>query len=189
MTGAVNGIIVHEVGMRDGLQVEKQVVPTEQKIAWIERLAASGVDFVQAGSFVNPKVLPQMADTDAVFAHFARRGPGAGEGARLTALVLNEKGLERGLAAGSTCFCTGVSARLISRMPAPMNRSTSRNTRDGGIGPSKPQPNADCTDTWTVAPAPRAVDAIARMRASASSVPIPVFLRLCVSLADTPMRR
>lgn len=110
MTSAINGILVHDVGMRDGLQVEKQVVPTERKIAWIERLAASGVDFVQVGSFVNPKVLPQMADTDAVFAHFARRGPGGGEGARLTALVLNEKGLERGLAAGAAYFCMGVSA-------------------------------------------------------------------------------
>ena len=62
------------------------------------------------GSFVNPKVLPQMADTDALFAHFARHGLGAGRRATLTALVLNEKGLERGLSAGATYFCMGVSA-------------------------------------------------------------------------------
>jgi hydroxymethylglutaryl-CoA lyase len=95
--------------MRDGLQVEERVVSTAQKIAWIERLLASGVDFVQVGSFVNPKVVPQMADTDALFAHFARRRA-ADARPVLTALVLNEKGLERGLAAGATYFCMGVSA-------------------------------------------------------------------------------
>jgi hydroxymethylglutaryl-CoA lyase len=105
----MNGILIHEVGMRDGLQVEQQTVPTGQKIAWIERLITSGVDFIQVGSFVNPKVVPQMADTDALFAHFAREGA-VPPSVRLTALVLNEKGLERGLAAGVTYFCMGVSA-------------------------------------------------------------------------------
>lgn len=104
-----SGIFVHEVGMRDGLQVEAQVVPTELKIAWIEQLIASGVDYIQLGSFVNPKLLPQMADTDALFAHFAR-GVARAQRPILTALVLNEKGLERGLAAGVTFFCMGVSA-------------------------------------------------------------------------------
>jgi hydroxymethylglutaryl-CoA lyase len=68
------------------------------------------VDFVQAGSFVNPRVLPQMADADALFAHFAQHGLGTGRRVTLTALVLNEKGLERGLSAGATYFCMGVSA-------------------------------------------------------------------------------
>lgn len=99
--------LIHDVGMRDGLQVEKAIVPTERKIDWIERLIASGVDVVQAGSFVNPSIVPQMADTDALFRHFAARRP---ERARLSALVLNEKGLERGLAAGVDFFCMGVSA-------------------------------------------------------------------------------
>ena len=100
-------IHVHDVGMRDGLQVERAVVPTDRKIAWIERLIASGVDAIQAGSFVSPKVVPQMADTDAVVRHFADRMP---PDTSLTALVLNEKGLERGLAAGARSFCMGVSA-------------------------------------------------------------------------------
>ncbi len=99
--------VIHEVGMRDGLQVEKAIVPTERKIDWIERLIASGVDVIQVGSFVNPSVVPQMADTDAIFRHFASRQP---ERARLSALVLNEKGLDRGLAAGVDFFCMGVSA-------------------------------------------------------------------------------
>jgi hydroxymethylglutaryl-CoA lyase len=101
-------VILHEVGMRDGLQVEQAVVPLERKIAWVERLLASGVDLIQAGSFVNPRVLPQMADTDALFRHFAASPPATR--VRLSALVLNEKGLARGLEAGVGYFCMGVSA-------------------------------------------------------------------------------
>ena len=66
-------LLLHEVGMRDGLQMEKQVVPTEQKIAWIEALMASGVDVVQVGSFVHPEKVPQMADTDRLFAYLSAR--------------------------------------------------------------------------------------------------------------------
>ena len=57
-------IIIHEVGPRDGLQVEEQIVPLEQKIKWAEGLISSGIDIIQLGSFVNPKRVPQMADTD-----------------------------------------------------------------------------------------------------------------------------
>lgn len=102
-------LILHDVGMRDGLQVEQAIVPLDLKIDWVERLLRSGVDLIQVGSFVNPRVVPQMADTDALFRHFAGR-ESASERGRLTALVLNEKGLERGLAAGVTAFCMGVSA-------------------------------------------------------------------------------
>jgi hydroxymethylglutaryl-CoA lyase len=102
-------ILVHEVGMRDGLQMEKEVVPTERKIAWIDSLLRTGIDIVQVGSFVHPEKVPQMADSDRLFAHFTapdRRR----EGACLSGLVLNEKGLERGLACGVEMFCMGVSA-------------------------------------------------------------------------------
>jgi len=101
--------IIHEVGMRDGLQVEKAVVPTEQKIRWIETLILSGVDIIQVGSFVHPGKVPQMADTDQLFRHFTQPGrkPRA---VTLSGLVLNEKGLERGMACGVEQFCMGVSA-------------------------------------------------------------------------------
>ena len=102
-------VILHEVGPRDGLQIERAIVPTARKIAWIERLIASGVDLIQAGSFVNPKVVPQMADAADIFRHFAANRQPASK-TRLTALVLNEKGLERGLDAGVDYFCMGVSA-------------------------------------------------------------------------------
>ena len=57
-------IVVHEVGPRDGLQMERQVVPTDTKEDWIRRTMESGVDIVQVGSFVHPVKVPQMADTD-----------------------------------------------------------------------------------------------------------------------------
>ena len=102
-------LIIHEVGMRDGLQAEKEVVPTEQKIKWIKELAGTGVDIIQAGSFVNPKKLPQMADTDELFKYFSSEENKLPH-VILSGLVLNEKGLERGIACGVEMFCMGVSA-------------------------------------------------------------------------------
>lgn len=102
-------LFLHEVGLRDGLQMEKQVVPTGQKIAWIEAVLAAGVDVVQVGSFVHPEKVPQMADTDRLFTHFSAPGRKPA-GVLLSGLVLNEKGLERGLACGVELFCMGVSA-------------------------------------------------------------------------------
>jgi hydroxymethylglutaryl-CoA lyase len=102
-------VILHEVGLRDGLQMEKQVVPLEQKIRWTEALLAAGVDIIQLGSFVHPGKVPQMADTDALFKHFSAPGRKPA-GAVLSGLVLNEKGLERGMACGVEMFCMGVSA-------------------------------------------------------------------------------
>ncbi len=76
----MNEIKIHEVGLRDGLQIEKQTVPLEKKIAWVEGLLAAGIDMIQLGSFVNPEKVPQMADTDKLFAHFSQEGQEAGRG-------------------------------------------------------------------------------------------------------------
>jgi hydroxymethylglutaryl-CoA lyase len=102
-------IVIHEVGPRDGLQVEVETVSTQQKIQWIEKLIASGVDIIQIGSFVNPKRVPQMADTDELFKYFSQPGK-MKKNITLSGLVLNEKGLERGMACGVDMFCMGVSA-------------------------------------------------------------------------------
>lgn len=99
-------ILIHEVGLRDGLQVEKLIVPTDLKLGWIERLIEARLDIIQVGSFVHPEKVPQMADTDELF----RRLAGRTQGTVLSGLVLNEKGLERGLACGVEMFCLGVSA-------------------------------------------------------------------------------
>jgi hydroxymethylglutaryl-CoA lyase len=105
----MNHIFIHEVGLRDGLQMEKQIVPTEQKIKWVEALIASGVDIIQLGSFVHPAKVPQMADTDALFKYFNEPGRKP-RNVVLSGLVLNEKGLERGEACGVEMYCMGVSA-------------------------------------------------------------------------------
>jgi hydroxymethylglutaryl-CoA lyase len=100
-------ILIHEVGPRDGLQVEKTAVPLEEKIRWINQVIVSGVDIIQLGSFVNPEKVPQMADTDKLFEHYNANNR---QGVIFSGLVLNEKGLERGMACGVQMFCMGVSA-------------------------------------------------------------------------------
>jgi hydroxymethylglutaryl-CoA lyase len=103
----IQRIVLHEVGPRDGLQVEKSVVPTGRKEAWIRGLLAAGIDLVQAGSFVHPEKVPQMADSDALIRGLVDSGVAP---ARLSGLVLNEKGLDRALASGVGLVCMGVSA-------------------------------------------------------------------------------
>jgi hydroxymethylglutaryl-CoA lyase len=98
-------IVLQEVGPRDGLQMEQRVVPTAQKLEWLRALIGSGVDVVQVGSFVHPEKVPQMADTDRLFAELE-----VGDGATLSALVLNERGLERAAACGVRMLCMGVAA-------------------------------------------------------------------------------
>jgi hydroxymethylglutaryl-CoA lyase len=84
-----------EVGPRDGLQNEAQIVPAATKIALIERLADAGLPAVEAGSFVSPKWIPQMADTAEVLAGL-RRKPGVS----YPVLVPNMKGFEAARQAG-----------------------------------------------------------------------------------------
>jgi hydroxymethylglutaryl-CoA lyase len=102
-------IKVHEVGLRDGLQIEKQTVPREEKIKWVQGLIAAGIDMIQLGSFVNPEKVPQMVDTDQLFTQLNQPGRKP-LGVAFSGLVLNEKGLERGMACGVDLFCMGVSA-------------------------------------------------------------------------------
>lgn len=100
-------IVIHEVGPRDGLQMEREVVPIETREDWIRQSMESGVDIVQVGSFVHPKRVPQMADTDELFRRLTRDKSSP---VILSGLVLNERGLERGLACGAEMFCLGASA-------------------------------------------------------------------------------
>ena len=86
---------VREVGLRDGLQSLAEIMPTEQKIAWLEAEHAAGVREVEVSSFVPPKLLPQLADAEVVVRH-ALSLPGL----TVSALIPNLKGAERGLALG-----------------------------------------------------------------------------------------
>ena len=90
-------VTISEVGPRDGLQNEKMIFSTEQKVDLIERAAQAGAKIIEIGSFVHPKAVPQMADTDEV-ARRIRRLPGV----EYRALVMNLKGLERAEASGVT---------------------------------------------------------------------------------------
>ncbi|MCP4214021.1 MAG: hydroxymethylglutaryl-CoA lyase [bacterium] len=106
---SIKDVLLHEVGLRDGLQVESAVVPLEQKVQWVELLISAGVKIIQLGSFVHPKKVPQMADSDSLFSHFSGAGKKP-DNVILSGLVLNERGLERGMACGVEMFCMGVSA-------------------------------------------------------------------------------
>ena len=95
--------------MRDGLQMEKIVVPFETKITWIEQLYKSNIDIIQVGSFVHKEKMPQMADTDELFTELQSRNTKP-ENILLSGLVLNERGLERAMKCGVDMICFGVSA-------------------------------------------------------------------------------
>ena len=86
---------VVEVGPRDGLQNEKALIPTEQKIQFIAMLAEAGLPVVEATSFVSPRAIPQLSDADAVMAGLTRLPTTS-----YPVLVPNLKGMERALAAG-----------------------------------------------------------------------------------------
>ncbi len=96
-TGTVRPIVeIIEVSARDGIQNEDVLLSTETKIALIEAAVAAGLRRVEAVSFAHPTRVPQMADAEAVLAGLGRR-----DGVSFTALVLNERGYERALAAGA----------------------------------------------------------------------------------------
>jgi hydroxymethylglutaryl-CoA lyase len=85
-----------EVGPRDGLQNAKQLMPTETKKAWISALAAAGLNEIEVGSFVPPKLIPAMADTAEVVKHALSI-----KGLKVVALAPNVKGFERAREAGA----------------------------------------------------------------------------------------
>src|SRR5438128_4235410 len=90
-----SSVRVVEVGPRDGLQNEKVIISTEQKIQFISMLADAGLAVVEATSFVSPRAIPQLSDASAVMANLSRRSSTS-----YPVLVPNLKGMERALAAG-----------------------------------------------------------------------------------------
>ncbi|MEE8349836.1 MAG: hydroxymethylglutaryl-CoA lyase [Acidobacteriota bacterium] len=90
-----NKITIVEVGARDGFQMEPVFIPTDKKVEIINAISQTGVPIVETTSFVNPKVIPQMADAAEVMNRI-ERAPGV----RYTALIPNLKGADRALEAG-----------------------------------------------------------------------------------------
>src|SRR5690554_1860799 len=84
-----------EVGPRDGLQNEPQPISVADKVRLIDDLSAAGLSYIEAGSFVSPKWVPQMAGSAEVFGQITRK-----PGVTYAALTPNLKGLEAAIAAG-----------------------------------------------------------------------------------------
>ena len=95
MMGYPKFVKIVEVGPRDGLQNELGFVPTETKVSLIQKLADCGLSMIEAGAFVSPKWVPQMADGADVFAAIEKKS-----GVVYSALTPNMKGLEAAMAAG-----------------------------------------------------------------------------------------
>jgi hydroxymethylglutaryl-CoA lyase len=88
-------VTVYEVGPRDGLQNEAETLPVAVRAEFVDRLAEAGLPAVEAGSFVSPKAIPQLADTEELYRRIHRVS-----GVRYPALVPNLRGLERALSVG-----------------------------------------------------------------------------------------
>jgi isopropylmalate/homocitrate/citramalate synthase len=90
-----HSVRIVEVGPRDGLQNEKAIIPTEQKVQFIQMLADAGLPVVEATSFVSPRAIPQLSDASEVMVNLSRR-----LSTSYPVLVPNLRGMERALAAG-----------------------------------------------------------------------------------------
>ena len=86
-------ILLEDEALRDGLQIESQLFTVAQKIELFKLLKSAGVRRIQVGSFVHPKIVPQMAATDELIKTLGKQ-----DDTVISALILNDKGLERALA-------------------------------------------------------------------------------------------
>jgi hydroxymethylglutaryl-CoA lyase len=146
MTSLPTTAVVREVGLRDGLQSIQTVLPTAQKIEWLKQAYAAGQREIEVGSFVPPKLMPQLADTWEVLA-FAKTLPG------LTASVLipNLKGAERALEGDAHLMVLPLSAshahslanlrktpdevvQELARIRAARDASGKKTLIEGGVG-------------------------------------------------------
>src|SRR5881394_1185911 len=107
-------VVICEVGPRDGLQNAHHLMPTAAKKSWIRALAAAGLNEIEVGSFVPPKLIPAMADTAEVVA-FARTIPGL----KVLALAPNLKGFQRAHDAGAD----GRGSAQVRAVPASRRRT------------------------------------------------------------------
>jgi hydroxymethylglutaryl-CoA lyase len=132
------GVVLREVGLRDGLQNLGIIVPTETKAELALELVRAGYRHVQAAAFVHPGRVPQMADAEALFARL-----GEVSGTRWSGLCLNPRGVERAVAAGADDVEISLSAsRTHSLKNAGMDTETALGkmekmtalAREGGTG-------------------------------------------------------
>ena len=113
-------VTVHEVGPRDGFQLENTLIPVDDKVAVVDALSATGLSAVQVTSFVRADAVPQLADGADVLARITRA-----PGVDYDVLVPNLKGAERALAAGATTWET-----MLSTTDAHSRANSNRPTRE-----------------------------------------------------------
>jgi hydroxymethylglutaryl-CoA lyase len=102
----MSSIVIEEQGLRDGLQSLSEVASLDQKIAWLDQLVDAGLKRIQIGSFVNPKLVPTMADTAELYKLIGK----ISSDVVISALVLNVKGVERAIEAGANHLAISLSA-------------------------------------------------------------------------------
>ena len=112
---------INEEGPREGFQIEPGPIATDDKIALVDALSATGLRHIQVCSFVSPKLVPGWSDAEAVVAGFTPR-----DGVDYTALWFNEKGLERALAFRERLHVTGSIALAASERFSQKNLNRDR---------------------------------------------------------------
>ncbi|MBI3716750.1 MAG: hydroxymethylglutaryl-CoA lyase [Betaproteobacteria bacterium] len=120
-------IYINDVGVRDGFQIEKNIIPTETKIALIDQLSKTGLAKIEVTSFVHPKFVPNMADAETVLAEIERV-----PGVTYAALVPNTKGMERAIKCKIDEVNVFVSASETHNR-ANVNRSTDESFADFAV--------------------------------------------------------
>jgi hydroxymethylglutaryl-CoA lyase len=120
MVDLPKSVVIEEQGLRDGLQSEAKVVPTEKKLEIIDALVEAGVKRIQVASFVNPQRIPQMADAENLCAGFKKH-----DGVVYSMLVLNPEGMERAANAG------------VSHVTASISASNTHSQRNAGVALNK----------------------------------------------------
>ena len=105
-------VLICEVGLRDGLQNEKVIPTTEQKLELLRGIIEAGYPVIEVGSFMHPKKVPQMADTDELFKNIGE----VPEGVELRALIPNTRGVQRAIDCGCKKVKLNVSASRMHNL-------------------------------------------------------------------------
>jgi hydroxymethylglutaryl-CoA lyase len=95
MSDLPSRIHIMEVGLRDGLQIEPKILTVDEKLQLIEAITSAGVEEIEVGAFVNPRAVPQMANTEELLGRLKRR-----KGKLYRVLFLNQRGLDQAIANG-----------------------------------------------------------------------------------------
>ena len=120
-------IKIVEVGPRDGLQNETEIVPSDAKVAFVDALSESGVSEIEVSAFVSSKMIPQLKDAATVFENIQRK-----KGVIYSALVPNSKGLDRAVDAGADKIS------VFTAVSETFNQKNINTTVDGSLGRFRP---------------------------------------------------